>query len=334
MHTISGGWGVDIKNDPALCVGHEVVGKVEKVGSKVTDFKVGDRAGVGAQVWSCLVCKLCKENNENYCPHQVDTYGAPYPTEKEAAEFGVTNGKELGLDGTTSQGGYSSRIRCHQRFAFPVPDALSSQDAAPLMCAGLTVFSPLLRNRVGQEGVKNVAIAGIGGLGHYAIQFAKAMGAHVTVLSHSPSKEADARQMGADEVVLTNKDGWEEAHAMKFDFILSTIDDSKGQTLPAFTSTLRIGGTYHSVGLPDGDVPVKFQMFTSNMSSISSSHIGSKKEALEMFKLVIEKKVKSWTIPLPISAETCSQAVTSVHDNKLVGGYRYVLTDFDKAFGA
>lgn len=182
----------------------------DPVGDKVTEFKVGDRAGVGAQVWSCIVCKLCKENNENYCPHSVDTYGAPYPTEKEAAEFGVTNGKELGLDGTKAQGGYSSRIRCHERFVFPIPEALSSVDAAPLMCAGLTVFSPLYRNRVGQDDVKTVAIAGVGGLGHYAVQFAKAMGAHVTVLSHSASKEKDVREMGADDFVLTSNKGWEE----------------------------------------------------------------------------------------------------------------------------
>ncbi|CCG82253.1 Putative uncharacterized protein [Taphrina deformans PYCC 5710] len=331
VHTISGGWSSDVP--VPLCVGHEVVGKVEKVGSKVTDFKVGDRAGVGAQVWSCLVCKLCKENNENYCPHQVDTYGAPYPTEKEAAEFGVTNGKELGLDGTKSQGGYSSRIRAHQRFVFPIPDALSSVDAAPLMCAGLTVYSPLVRNRVGQEGVKNVAIAGVGGLGHYAVQFAKALGAHVTVLTHSPSKEADVREMGADDVVLTNKEGWESDYAMKFDFILSTIDDSRGQTLPAFTSTLRVGGTYHSVGLPDKEVPVKFQMFAGNMSAISGSHIGSKAEVIEMLKLVVDKKIKSWTMPIPISPEGCSEAVTRVHDNNNVK-YRIVLTSFDKAFGA
>lgn len=317
-----------------LCVGHEVVGKVEKVGASVKDFKVGDRAGVGAQVWSCIVCDLCKENNENYCPHKVDTYGAPYPTAKEAAEFGVTNGKELGLDGTKAQGGYSSRIRAHERFVFPIPEALSSIDAAPLMCAGLTVFSPLLRNRVGQDDVKNVAIAGIGGLGHYAVQFAKAMGANVTVLSHTASKEKDAREMGADHVIITTKKGWEKDYAMKFDFILSTIDDSRGQTLPEFTSTLRVGGKYHTVGLPDKPLDnIMAQLFAGNMCSISGSHIGSKAEAIEMLKLVVDKKVKTWAMPMPISAEACSEAVTRVHNNDNVK-YRIVLTDFDKAFGA
>jgi len=331
VHTISAGWG---EVPVPLCVGHEVVGKVERVGDKVKEFKVGDRAGVGAQVWSCIVCDLCKENNENYCPHKVDTYGAPYPTEKEAAEFGVTNGKELGLDGTKAQGGYSSRIRAHERFVFPIPKELSSIDAAPLMCAGLTVFSPLVRNRVGEKDVKNVAIAGIGGLGHYAVQFAKALGAHVTVLTHSPSKEADSREMGADDVIVTNKEGWEEKYAMKFDFILSTIDDSRGQTLPAFCSTLRVGGKYHTVGLPDKPLPnIMAQLFAGNMCSISGSHIGSKAEAIAMLKLVVEKKVKTWAMPMPISAESCSEAVTRVHDNRDVR-YRIVLTDFEKAFGA
>ena len=332
VHTISGGWSSDVPTP--LCVGHEVVGKVEKVGDKVTEFKVGDRAGVGAQVWSCLLCDLCKADNENYCPHKVDTYGAPYPTVKEAAEFGVKNGEELGLDGTKAQGGYSSRIRAHQKFVFPIPEALSSVDAAPLMCAGLTVYSPLVRNRVGQSDVKNVAIAGIGGLGHYAVQFAKALGARVTVLSHTPSKEDDARAMGADDVIITNKEGWEADYAMKFDFILSTIDDSKGQTLSQFCSTLRVGGKYHTVGLPDEPLPdIKAQLFAGNMCSISGSHIGSKKEAIEMLKLVVDKKVKSWTMPLPISAESCEEAVTRVYNNDNVR-YRIVLTDFDKAFGA
>lgn len=308
--------------------------QAEKVGDKVTEFKVGDRVGVGAQVWSCIVCDLCKQNNENYCPHKVDTYGAPYPTEKEAAEFGVKNGKELGLDGTKAQGGYSSRIRAHERFVFPIPESLSSVDAAPLMCAGLTVYSPLRRNKVGEAGVKNVAIAGIGGLGHYAVQFAKALGAHVTVLSHSPDKEASVKEMGADVVVITNKEGWEKGYAMRFDFILSTIDDSKGLTLPEFTSTLRVGGKYHTVGLPDKPIEnIMAQLFAANMCSISGSHIGSKAEAIEMLKLVVDKKVKTWAMPLPISAENCSEAVTRVHNNKNVK-YRIVLTDFDKAFGA
>lgn len=246
----------------------------------------------------------------------------------------MKNGKELGLDGTKSQGGYSSRIRVHESFVFPVPAELSSIDAAPLMCAGLTVFSPLVRNRVGESDVKNVVIAGIGGLGHYAVQFAKALGAHVTVFSHSADKEKDAREMGADDFVLTNKDGWQEPLAMKFDFILSTIDAAKGFTTQEFCSTLRIGGTLHTVGLPDEPIDnIKAQLFATNMCRLSGSHIGSKKEARQMLKLVVDKKVKTWAMPLPISAENCEDAVTRVYNNENVH-YRIVLTEFEKAFGA
>jgi alcohol dehydrogenase (NADP+) len=132
VHTISSGWG---EAPLPVCAGHEVVGVVERVGSKVSEFKVGDRAGVGAQVWACGVCKACKSSrgDENYCPHKVDTYGAPYPTEQEAAKFGVNNGKALGLDGSKAQGGYSNRIRAHEQFVFPIPEGLDSAEAVSLL---------------------------------------------------------------------------------------------------------------------------------------------------------------------------------------------------------
>ncbi|ORY81039.1 NADP-dependent alcohol dehydrogenase C [Protomyces lactucae-debilis] len=332
VHTISSGWGAA---PLPVCAGHEVVGRVERVGSKVTEFKVGDRAGVGAQVWSCGVCTACTSarGDENYCPHKVDTYGAPYPTESEAADFGVKNGKALGLDGSKAQGGYSNRIRAHEQFVFPIPAGLDSAEAAPLMCAGLTVFSPLVRAGAGKENCKKVAIAGVGGLGHYAVQFAKAMGAEVTVFTHSASKKDDIEKMGADKVVVTANEGWEKEHAMKFDFMLSTIDAAKGVLLQQFCSCLRIGGEFHSVGLPDDPLDdIKAQLFAANACKLTGSHIGSKKEMLQMLKLVEEKKIKSWIMKLPISAEACKEAVERVYNNDNVR-YRLVLTDFEKAFG-
>lgn len=139
VHTITGGWGEDIPLP--LCVGHEVIGKVVKVGSKVTRVKVGDRAGVGAQIGADLTCDLCKADQENYCPNQVDTYGAKHP------------------DGTTSQGGYSSHMRAHEYFTFKIPDALETSLAAPMLCAGLTTYSPL--KRLGAGPGKKVAIVGL-----------------------------------------------------------------------------------------------------------------------------------------------------------------------------
>jgi alcohol dehydrogenase (NADP+) len=139
VHTITGGWGEDIPLP--LCVGHEVIGKVIKVGSKVTRFKVGDRAGVGAQIGADLTCDNCKADQENYCPNQVDTYGAKH------------------TDGTVSQGGYSSHIRAHEYFTFKIPDNLDTALAAPMLCAGLTTFSPL--KRLGAGPGKKVAICGL-----------------------------------------------------------------------------------------------------------------------------------------------------------------------------
>ena len=156
VHTITGGWG---ECPLPICVGHEIIGKAVKVGPKVTTVKEGDRVGVGAQIRACMECKLCKADQENYCPHQVgtpllsayffsiiadslsDTYGAPYE------------------DGTIAQGGYASHIRAHEYFTFKIPDNIESKDAGPMMCAGITTWSPLVRAKVGPG--KKVAVLGV-----------------------------------------------------------------------------------------------------------------------------------------------------------------------------
>lgn len=207
VHTISGGWGPPhhlplivgyVTPIPTrmyaflltLVTSHEIAGKVLRVGSKVTDVKPGDRAGVGAQIFSCLKhdCRFCTTDNENYCPHQVDTYNAEYP------------------DGIKTMGGYSTAITANTRFVFPIPDEIESKDVCSMFCAGLTVYSPLVRNGITlAEGKgKKVGVVGLGGLGHYAVLFAKALGAEVYVFSHSNSKEEDARKMGADHFVVTS----------------------------------------------------------------------------------------------------------------------------------
>jgi alcohol dehydrogenase (NADP+) len=159
-----------------LIVGHEIVGTATRVGSAVTSIKVGDRVGVGAQIGACNSCEPCTTGNENYClGGLVDTYDAFWP------------------DGTRTMGGYSNYIRSTEKFTFKIPDGLESELAAPMLCAGLTVYSPMKRKGVGSG--KKVGIVGIGGLGHFGIMFAAAMGAEVYAISHSPSKEADARKV-------------------------------------------------------------------------------------------------------------------------------------------
>ncbi|KAI0475275.1 alcohol dehydrogenase [Xylariaceae sp. FL0804] len=315
VHTVTGGWG---EAPTPLCVGHEIVGRAVKVGSKVKDVKEGDRVGVGAQVWSCLKCPQCKSDNENYCPHMVDTYGAPYP-------------KEVDPNETISQGGYSSHIRAHEYFVFPIPDAIPSHLAAPMLCAGLTVWSPLVRAKTGPG--KKVAIVGLGGLGHFAVMWAHALGAEVTVISHSPHKRDDALKLGAKHFVSSGDEGWAKPLAFTFDFVLNTADMTHTFNLTDYLSILKVGCQFHQVGLPDKPIEsLKPQQFMANGSSIGASHIGSRPECLAMLKLAAEKKLFPMVETLPVSEKSCAEAVERVKNNKV--HYRFTLVDYDKAFGA
>lgn len=299
-------------------MGHEVVGHAVKVGNAVKDIKVGDRVGVGAQIWACLKCPQCKSDNENYCPHMVDTYGAPYPKSEDPEE-------------TVSQGGYASHIRAHEYFTFPIPDEIPSHLAAPMLCAGLTVWSPLVRAGVGSG--KKVAIVGLGGLGHFAVMWANALGAEVTVISHSPSKKDDAIKLGAKNFVVSTEDGWEKPYAFAFDFVLNAADMTHKFDITKYLSLCKVNCVFHQVGLPDEALPpIKSQMFMSNGSAIGASHIGNRPECLAMLKLAAEKKLFPMVETLPISEKGCAEAVSRVSENKIK--YRFTLTDYDKAFGS
>ena len=197
------------------------------------------------------------------------------------------------------------------------------------MCAGLTVWSPLVRAGV-KEGSK-VAIVGLGGLGHFAVMWANALGAEVTVLSHSAHKKEDALKLGAKHFVLTNEDGWEEPLAFKFDFVLNTADMTHTFDIQKYLSICNINARFHQVGLPDEALPpLKAQQFMSNGSSIGASHIGSRPEILAMLKLASEKNLKPMIETLPVGEKGCAEAVERVANNKVQ--YRFTLVDFDKAF--
>ncbi|KAF2717791.1 NADPH-dependent medium chain alcohol dehydrogenase [Polychaeton citri CBS 116435] len=309
-HTITGGWSEDIPLP--LCVGHEIIGKAVKVGKGVKTIKVGDRVGVGAQIGADLTCDNCKADQENYCPKAVDTYGAPH------------------TDGTIAQGGYSSHIRAHEYFTFKIPDNVESADAAPMMCAGLTVYSPLVRLGCGKG--KTVAVSGVGGLGHFAVIFAKALGAEVYVLSHSPDKKEDCLKMGADHFIDINEKDWHKSLAFKFDFILNTADAIEKFNLPDYFSTLKVMGKFHCVGFGDHPLPtLNAQDFAPNGCSFGASHIGNRPEMLSMLDLVSKQNIKSWIEKVPISEEGCKKVVTGVVNNDV--RYRYVLTEFDAVFG-
>ncbi|KAK5170032.1 hypothetical protein LTR04_005085 [Oleoguttula sp. CCFEE 6159] len=310
VHSITGGWG---EVPLPLCVGHEVIGRAIKVGKDVTTIKVGDRVGVGAQIGADLTCDNCKADQENYCPNSIDTYGAPYP------------------DGTIAQGGYSSHMRAHEYFTFKIPDNIETSIAAPMLCAGLTTYSPLVRLGAGPG--KKVAIVGIGGLGHFAIMWAKALGADVYALSHTPDKKQDALAMGAKEFVCTKDKDWFKPYAFTFDFILNCADATDKFNLPDYFSTLKVMGKFHNVGLGDNPLPqIKAQDFAPNGCYIGASHIGNRPEMEAMFELASKQKIKSWVETIDISAEGCKEAVTRVYNNDRVR-YRFTLVNFDKEFG-
>ena len=197
------------------------------------------------------------------------------------------------------------------------------------MCAGLTVYSPLVRAGMGPG--KKVAVVGMGGLGHFAVIWANALGAEVTVISHSPSKKEDALKLGAKHFVLSSDDNWAEPLAFKFDFVLNSADMTHTFDIQKYLSICNINARFHQVGLPDEALPpIKAQQFMSNGSSIGASHIGSRPEILAMLKLASEKNLKPMIETLPVGEKGCAEAVERVANNKVK--YRFTLVDYDKAF--
>jgi alcohol dehydrogenase (NADP+) len=212
-------------------VGHEIVGKAVRVGTNVHQIKVGDRVGVGAQARSCLQpdCPECSIGQTSYCSRAVNTYGSVYP-----------NGEG------NSYGGYANYNRTNGNFVFPIPDGLASEDAAPMLCAGITVYAALKKNGCGPG--KKVGIVGIGGLGHFAILFAKALGAdRVLAFSRKESKGADALAMGADEHIATDETRDWTKDVRSLDLILCTAS-SPTMPLTQYLTLLKVGGTFMQLG--------------------------------------------------------------------------------------
>jgi len=242
--------------------GHEIVGIVTETGAAVDKFKVGDRIGIGVFIDSCRTCAPCKAGLQQYC---------------EAGMTGTYNGYER--DGkTVAFGGYSDRFVIDQDYAVTVPDNLPLEGVAPLFCAGVTLYSPIKHWKVG-PGTK-VAVMGLGGLGHMGVKFAKALGAHVTVLSHSPAKEGDALKMGADAFVATNDVAVFKDHARTFDLILNTI--SAEIDINQYLSLLALDGTLVVIGLPGKPYAVQVGTLLGARRSMSGSMIGGMTELQEM----------------------------------------------------
>ncbi|WP_018544149.1 NAD(P)-dependent alcohol dehydrogenase [Streptomyces sp. LaPpAH-108] len=259
IHQARDGWREGIF---PMVPGHEIAGVVREVGPEVTTFAVGDRVGVGCMVDSCRVCENCVAGLEQYC-----TGGGP-----------VWTYNAVDKDGEPTYGGYSQNIVVNEDFVVRVPDGLSLDVAAPLLCAGITTYSPLRHWGAGPG--KKVAIVGLGGLGHVAVKIAHALGAEVTVLSQSLRKQDDGLRLGADHYYATGDPKTFEELAGTFDLILNTV--SAPLDFAAYASLLRTDGTLVNVGLPEEPVQITLQSLFGHRRSLSSSGIGGIAETQEM----------------------------------------------------
>jgi len=271
LHTVRNEWHNTVY--PAL-PGHEIVGRVTKVGAHVKHFKAGDLAGVGCMVDSCQHCPSCAEGLEQYCENGfTGTYNAP-----DKHNGGVT------------YGGYANNIVVDEKFVLRISDKLDPAGAAPLLCAGITTYSPLRHWKVGKG--HKVGIVGLGGLGHMGVKIAHAMGAHVVLFTTSPNKIDDALRLGADEVVISKDPKQMEAHANSFDFILNTV--AAPHNLDAFLSLLKRDGAMTLVGAPAESHPSP-NVFNLIMKrrTLAGSLIGGIKETQEMLDFCAEHGIVS-----------------------------------------
>jgi uncharacterized zinc-type alcohol dehydrogenase-like protein len=297
IHTGRDEWGAATY---PLVPGHEIAGLVTEVGSEVTKHAVGDRVGVGCMVDSCRTCEHCQQGLEQYCMNgNVGTYN------------------DTGKDGLPTYGGYSKQLVVDQDFALKIPDALALDVAAPLLCAGITMYSPLRHWKCGPG--MSVAIVGMGGLGHMGVQIAAAMGAEVSVISQSRSKEADGRRFGATHYYATSEEGTYKELRNRFDLIINTVS----ATLPMakYLSMLALNGTMVNVGAPSEPLEVPAFALMGNRRSWAGSGIGGIPETQEMLDFCAEHG-------LAAEIETIAPTEIDAAWDRVVGSdvrYRFVI---------
>jgi uncharacterized zinc-type alcohol dehydrogenase-like protein len=277
IHQARDEWGGSIF---PMVPGHEIVGKVVEVGASVTKFKVGDLAGVGVLVDSCRECTNCVvEKHEQFCERgAVQTYNSRFK------------------DGSPTYGGYSDNIVVDEAYTLKISAKLDLAAVAPLLCAGITTYSPLRRWNVGPG--KKVGVVGLGGLGHMALKFAHAFGAHVTQFTTSPSKEVDARRLGADDVVLTQDTAALSGLNSKFDFIIDTV--SAPHDLNLYLNLLRLNGVMVTVGVPEKPASIAPFSLVVNNRSLAGSGVGGIEETQEMLDYCAEHNIVSDIELIPI----------------------------------
>jgi alcohol dehydrogenase (NADP+) len=297
LHTVRGEWA----GTKYPCVpGHEIVGRVTRVGSEVKGFVSGDLAGVGCMVDSCRTCPACRSGLEQYCDNDAVTW--------------TYNSKDRHRPDSVTYGGYSSRIVVDQGFCLHLSPKLDLSATAPLLCAGITTWSPL--RHWGAAKGKKVGIVGLGGLGHMGVKLSHALGAHTVLFTTSPAKVADAKRLGADEVVISTDAAQMTRHAASFDLMLNTVPGS--HDLEMYTRLLARDGALVIVGLPEHSYTAsRFGTLLSKRRSIAGSSIGGIRETQEMLDFCAERGIVSDVEVIPI------QSINQAYERMLKGDVRY-----------
>ncbi len=296
LHTVRNEWEAAMATIYPCVPGHEIVGRVTKVGSEVKNFKPGDLAAVGCMVDSDGACPACQDGLEQFCPGMVLTYNSP-----DKHTGGVT------------YGGYSDSIVVDEHFVLRVPENLDLAGAAPLLCAGITTYSPM--RHWGVTKGKKVGVVGLGGLGHMGVKFAHALGAHTVVFTTSPSKTEDALRLGADEVVISRDANEMQKHAGSFDFILDAV--AAEHDLNTYLNLLRRDGNLTLVGAPEKPLPVSAFGLIMGRRSLSGSLIGGIAETQEMLDFCGEHNITSDVEVIPI------QKINEAYERMLKSDVKY-----------
>ena len=297
LHQARDEWNQFVPTQYPCVPGHEIVGRVTRVGDKVGKFKAGDFAAVGCMVDSCRACPNCAQGLEQYC-NQFPTF-----TYNSADKH----------SGSHTLGGYSEQIVVDESFAVKVSDKANLAATAPLLCAGITTYSPLRHWKVGPG--NKVGIVGLGGLGHMGVKFANAMGAHVVLFTTSPGKVADGKRLGAHEVVVSTDEAAMAAHRGSFDFILDCV--SAQHDLNSYLGLLKLDGTHCLVGAPEKPMPVAAFSLLMPRKSLAGSGIGGIAETQEMLDFCARHGISSDIELIPI------QKVNEAYDRLLKGDVRY-----------
>src|SRR5246127_4188678 len=296
LHSVRNEWSEFMATNYPIVPGHEIVGRVTKIGSAVTKYKPGDLVAVGCMVDSDRTCPQCKADLEQFCPNMVLTFNFP--------------DKHLG--GVT-YGGYSESIVVDQRFVLRVPSNLNPAGAAPLLCAGITTYSPMRRWKVGKG--QKVGVVGLGGLGHMGVKFAHAFGAQVVVFTTSPNKREDALRLGADEVVVSRNADEMQKHAESFHFILDAV--SADHDINAYLNLLRRDGSLTIVGAPPKPLGVSAFGLIMRRRSFSGSNIGGIAETQEMLDFCGQHNLTADVEVIPI------QKVNEAYERLLKSDVKY-----------